>query len=641
MKKIFLFMAFFAAMLLASCSKDEALLNENGENGGLTTAKISVTLPSGGMSARATASDDAAATRCLMQVLDAEGNPLGDNFSDVQSANVSGTTASFTVMLKAGEQYDFLFWADNTATEVTDLKNVSYENGTTIAFAGRLDNAQWSNAGLTAKLTHAVSRVTVHSTTAVTLTEKNDFTLEVPTVYTAYNVATGAVTGESSKYTYTNSAATATANSNLGYFYALVNGDNQALTMQYNGVLGNPEVTVGDVPLKSNCHTTLTGDVYHLGLTDGTITATISEDWTDGEKFFSDYLIDADGTYIVYTAKGLLAWAAYVNAGHWDTNCTLATDIDLTGIEWTPVGIYVGDKPYTGTFDGGNHTITGLTVSKGTTDDFAGLFSYVGEKGSVKNLDLKNVNIKGLSLTGGIAADNLGTIDHCSVSSGTVSTITSIVGGIAGANEKGIITSCHSTCNVNNESPVTFVGGIVGANLEGTVSSCHSSSNVSGRMDVGGIIGSNSGSVTACYFSGTVSGDDRTGGVIGKNESGNVTVCYFTGTVSGNEHVGGIIGVNREYSEVTACYSTGNISGKEQVGGIVGYNSESTVATCFWDNYDGSGIGLDEGIDESIKVNGTNVTWETAQDIMNAVLEYNEWQYVGASATTPPTLSKK
>ena len=613
MKKIFLFMAFFAAMLLASCSKDEALLNENGENGGLTTAKISVTLPSGGMSARATASDDAAATRCLMQVLDAEGNPLGDNFSDVQSANVSSTTASFTVMLKAGEQYDFLFWADNTATEVTDLKNVPYENGTTIAFAGRLDNAQWSNAGLTAKLTHAVSRVTVHSTTAVTLTEKNDFTLEVPTVYTAYNVATGAVTGESSKYTYTNSAATATANSNLGYFYALVNGDNQALTMQYNGVLGNPEVTVGDVPLKSNCHTTLTGDVYHLGLTDGTITATISADWTEGEKFFSDYLIDADGTYIIYTAKGLLAWAAYVNAGHWDTNCTLAADITIpaTGDKqsnWTPVGVfnnYQDNKPYAGTFDGKNFTVSGLTVNDKNKISI-GLFAFVGSEGTVKNLFLKDVYMNGQDGIGGVAGFNIGTIENCSVA-----------GTICGETE---------------------IGGITGVN-NGSVNTCDFSGNISGESGpmLGGVVGYNSrGNITTCHSSGTVSGADYVGGAIGINDGGNITACYFTGNVSGHKRVGGVIGGN-DNGPVVSCYFTGSISGDEKVGGVMGINSRSTVSACYWSNYEGLGIGQGEG--DAIEVDGSDVTWADAQTEMNAALSGYDWQYVGATENTPPTLS--
>ncbi len=594
------------ATLLASCSKDESLMKENGVNGGMTTAKISVTVPSGGMSARATASNDATATRCLLQVLDKDGNLLGDKYSDVRSTSVAGTTAIFTVMLKADEQYDFLVWADNAATEVTDLKNVPYENGTTIAFSQHVDNAVWSANGISCTLNHAVSRITVHSATAVTLTEENNFTLEVPMVYTAYNVATGAVTGESSRYTYTNSTATATANSDLARFYVLVDGDNQALTMQYNGKLENPAVTIGDVPLKPNCHTTLTGDVYNLGLTNTTVTATISDNWTDGEKIFSDYIIDSDGTYIVYTAKGLLAWAETTRITP-SLNCTLAADITMPTVSegetnWTLVG---GDNnQYVGTFDGKNHTIAGLIINH--NEYYIGMFSYIGRNGTVKNLILKDVNIKGEGMVGGVAGCSDGTVENCSVS-GSVSG-DGIVGGIAGVS-RGSISACHSTGTIH-ENGSSAAGGILGFNNHGTVNACYSMSDVSGT--------------------------DLIGGVAGYNYNSTITASYSTGNISGNSKVGGVVG--RNLGSIFVCYSTGNVSGNSEVGGIVGENY-GAVTICYWSNYEGAGIGNETG--ETTKVDGTDVTWINAQEGMNAALGNYEWQYVGASATTPPTLSKK
>ena len=217
---------------------------------------------------------------------------------------------------------------------------------------------------------------------------------------------------------------------------------------------------------------------------------------TDVNVEVQDYTYDeTTNTYTVYTAAGLLAWN---EAAQIDTtlNCTLAADIDMTDIEWTPVG---NDTiRYDGTFEGGDHTITGLTVKQDTTD-YVGLIGYLDTLGKVQNLTLDNVSITGYAR----------------------------------------------------------VGGVVGRNDGGTITDCAVSGNVTGSNDnVGGVVGENYGTVTACYHaSGSVSGSGNyIGGVVGYNWYGNVIACYHaSGSVSGFSSFGGVVGYNR-YSTVTACY---------------------------------------------------------------------------------------
>lgn len=283
------FLALSTVVLITSCSHDNEMLQvTKNDNGGVKAVSITAVLPEN-MMTRAVAADDAAVSRCYMQVLAADGSELGDGHSAVKSMTAAENGYTATVYLKEDESYTFLFWADNATSNVTDLKNVPYANGTTIAWAGKMADQSWSESGITCNLEHAVAHITVHTTTAVTLTDANGFTVNVPTVYSAYNVyeekPVSSATVENG-YTYTDTNSAATDDADLCHFYVLVDGYNQILTMQYNGVLGNPAVQVTDVPLKANCHTTLSGDVCHLGLVSGTITATMQNDWGNDSKDF-------------------------------------------------------------------------------------------------------------------------------------------------------------------------------------------------------------------------------------------------------------------------------------------------------------------------------------------------------------------
>ena len=291
------------------------------------------------------------------------------------------------------------------------------------------------------------------------------------------------------------------------------------------------------------------------------------------------YTVSEDGkTYTVYNAEGLKNIAELVNGGKTDINITLDKNIDLTGKEWTPIGNY--EQQYTGTFDGGNHIITGLTVNQSGTDH-VGLFGTVGKGGMVKDVRLENVNIS--------------------------------------VSDKG-----------------SYLGGIVGES-GGTIENCSVSGSISGSDQIGGIAGGNIGTITACTATGSVSGGQMVGGIVGENsENGAIIACTATGSVLGKDHyAGGIAGYN-DNSTVTACYhAKGNVSGASGVGGAVGENFDGTLTACYW-----SGL-PDNDNGGATKVDGTTVTWQTAVDAMNNALQNagSEWRYELTGAL--PTLKKQ
>ena len=155
-----------AAALLASCSQDDALQSKVNNNEGLKPMTITASLPTDGMQIRAAGDDsgDAAATRCYVQILDKDGNPLEDGNSEPIEMKLEGTTFSTLVYLNGSETYDFLFWADTETTTddqsnaPADLRAVEYTNGETIAWAGKIDNGYWSAGGIEIDLEHVVSR---------------------------------------------------------------------------------------------------------------------------------------------------------------------------------------------------------------------------------------------------------------------------------------------------------------------------------------------------------------------------------------------------------------------------------------------------------------------------------------------------
>ena len=301
------------------------------------------------------------------------------------------------------------------------------------------------------------------------------------------------------------------------------------------------------------------------------------------------YTIESDGSYTVTSADGLMHVADLVNGGKTDINITLDKNIDLTGKGWTPIGTSF-DNSYKGTFDGGGHTITGLTVT--TNDQFVGLFGYLNRAGMVKNVVMEGIQITSnhmFGCTGGVVGYSWGTIENCSVS-----------GSVSG-------TDC--------------VGGVVGSQKAGSIIGCSSSATVKGKHYVGGVAGEKWGTMTACYATGNVTLEIASqknnfgGGVVGLNGGSRVLACYATGNVT----------------------STGSSTGNVHIGGLFG-DSYTTVTACYWKNNQERGY---KTAPESTKVDGTYVTWQKAVDAMNTALQNagSEWRYELNGAL--PTLRKQ
>ena len=324
-------------------------------------------------------------------------------------------------------------------------------------------------------------------------------------------------------------------------------------------------------------------------------------DWADGggESGAAElgYIYDSNtNTYTVYNADGLLAWNEAAQKDR-SINCTLTADIDLTGKDWSPIGTNFYNS-YTGTFDGGGHTIMGLTVT--TNDQYVGLFGRLGKAGTVKNVVMDGIQI---------------------------------------------------TCNHR----LGYAGGVAGFSWGGTIENCSVSGSVSGTICAGGVVGIQwEASITGCSSSATVKGMVQVGGVAGETNSGaTMAACYDTGNVTieidpiNNILGGGLVGFNAG-SSVLACYATGNVTstgsgtGNVHIGGFLGDNY-TTVTAGYWKNNHEQGIGYNkEGIvPEATKVDGTGVTWQNTVDAMNTALQNagSEWRYELNGAL--PTLRKQ
>lgn len=348
----------------------------------------------------------------------------------------------------------------------------------------------------------------------------------------------------------------------------------------------------------------------------------------DKDKGYTD---DGQGNYIVTTAEGLKAVADIANNGNLGINITLTENINLTDMEWTPIGTNYNNA-YTGIFDGNGKTITGLTVTG--SDQYAGLFGRIGSGGTVKNVVLEGVQItsdNSLGSVGGVAGYSYGNIEYCSVS-GSVSV-----------------------------SGISDVGGVVGYQVGGSITGCSSSATVKGTQRAGGVAGAtNSGAIlTACYATGSVTlvsnndiGTYFAGGVVGSNGGSCIQACYawgsVTGSGSGTIYVGGVTGTN-DVGTLTACYhAKGTVKGSDgATGGVAGRNFKDSmlgsgiITACYWgSNGQIQGIGEDQ-----VGTGGTTMVtdgdWTDAMKAMNAALSGTGWLYVPGSGDAPLTLRKQ
>ena len=297
--------------------------------------------------------------------------------------------------------------------------------------------------------------------------------------------------------------------------YAVGGNSYEALTAPQTVAKGEPFIRVelgggnfyfrpqNDVVLEAGNRYTYTVKVNATGLT---LEGCTIGGWEPGQGESGaaedlGYIYDnTTKTYTVYNADGLLAWNEAAQSDP-SLNCALTADINMTGKEWTPVGMSIN---YSGTFDGQGHTITGLNIS--SSSEAVALFGDIGAAGKVMNLQLKDVTYNGSTAMGGIAHGNYGTITACFVM-GTLTNTTNngAVGGIAAINY-GTITACWFNGTITGGSNV---GGIAVFNLNA---------------------GSYSGKITACYWSGDGISDGVWGGydTSGTTKVDNSTVTWQT-----------------------------------------------------------------------------------------------------------------
>ena len=262
-----------------------------------------------------------------------------------------------------------------------------------------------------------------------------------------------------------------------------------------------------------------------------------------------------DDPWLIENAEQLAYLAQQVNNGtdyRW-VHFRLVSDLDLSGKEWTPIGI--NGKSFWGGFNGGGHTITGMTITGDR--DYVGLFGECNNF-TVPSSYIKSVTVKGAKISG-----------H------------SFVGAIAGAGAN--ISDCYSI--ENTICAIRQVGGVCGR-LTGNISGCYNSSSVKGNSTTGGIMG------TASYE--------------GNVGNGVVQYCYNIGTVTVSQQdssVGGITGASADGYNISNCLNCGKITGNgKNVGGIAG-STESRymnfIGNCYY-NSDLNNAGVGKGASNKV-----------------------------------------
>jgi hypothetical protein len=259
-----------------------------------------------------------------------------------------------------------------------------------------------------------------------------------------------------------------------------------------------------------------------------------------------------DDPYQISTVADLQLLMA--SPADWDKYFIQTADINMRGIEMTPVGNDVNN--FTGSFDGQSYIISNVYINMPGSDN-VGLFGEVSG-GQIRNLGVENVNITGRN----------------------------------------------------------YVGGLVGWDDSGSITNCYSTGTVSGYYDVGGLVGLNWSTLTSCYATGLVSGYYSVGGLVGYNGGGTLTSCYATGSVSGGDnsyYLGGLAGEN--YGTIDNCYSTGAVTGRDSsydLGGFVGWgwyygniSSSYFLITSGPDNGNGTPL-----TDEQMKQQSSFIGWD-------------------------------
>lgn len=274
-----------------------------------------------------------------------------------------------------------------------------------------------------------------------------------------------------------------------------------------------------------------------------------------------------------------LLWIS-MNQSEWDKNVDIINDIDLSvSKSWDNEKGFmpIGNKhiPYTGSFNGNNKSISGLTINR-PDSSYIALIGYAGNGAAIQDVKIENAEITGFFAVGSVIGmvDSLATLANCSAT-GNVKGKKGI-GGLAGRN-KGSISS--GTANVTVYASRKWCGGFVGIN-DGTVSSANASGNVSGGGAIGGFVGLNrkNGLISECFATGNADGVDKAvgiGGFAGIVDGGIIKSCYSSGKAGGASNVGGFAGgMGLNGAEIIYCYTNGSVKNVNMIvngtGGFIG-----------------------------------------------------------------------
>jgi hypothetical protein len=276
-----------------------------------------------------------------------------------------------------------------------------------------------------------------------------------------------------------------------------------------------------------------------------------------------------------YQIRTVADWQLLMaSPGDWNQYFIQTADIDMQGIEMTPIGNEANN--FTGSFDGQGYRIKNAVMDMPFSNN-VGLFGYVGTSAYIGNVHLESVNVTGWYGVGGLIGYNdYSTVINCSVT-GAVNGYY-YTGGLIGLNS-AMTTNCYSTASVSGSYSV---GGLMGTNYS-ALESCHASGSVtagSSSQYAGGLVGLNYGSLTDCYATGSTTGATWVGGLAGQHWYGGLTRCYSTGAVDGLTSVGGLIGLSNS-AWINYSYASGVVRGVTDVGGLIGSMSTGGIDCCY------------------------------------------------------------
>jgi hypothetical protein len=601
MRRIFLSAA-IAATVFAGCKKDR----EGGKDGEQPAAPITVVT--------ASAPDDDSGTKVAVSGTDhtvlnwkagdriyiarvQSGTTLDNAFglSAFEAATVNGKNATFTMVsgqkpLVAGDRY--------IACHTNDIGacGAQVDAGALWGFQGTTISQQQTGTSLFAEADNAMFFISAQATATaagaaftfnhVASVFEFEIWTDAPADYPSFqiNSVTAAVTGSQpfiEEWHYNGAPALSADASAASVVASLRNGNNttyHALNATHRKlripVIWNPAVTPS-----GNFTFTL------RPVTGTAITFTRPAQKLDPGKMYRVQLNapstvaigDTPENPFIVSSAALLAKVG-TGADGWGLgkHYRQTANISLSGT-WTPIGSYANQ--FTGSYDGGGYSISGLSIT-GATGDSQGLFGVIGTGGTVKNLAL-TVNISGNDFWyGGVAGYNSGTVLNCYVAGSVAGNYS--IGGVVGFNEGGTVRNCHSSASVTGTG--NFAGGVVGVN-EGTVRNCYATGSVACNEGVGGVTGRNNGSGTVQNCAGlnnsiSASANGSIGRVVGDFTSGTLTGNYGN---TGAMTTGG------------AAYTpTGSATGKDGANVAAGTSSGQLGNQAFW-----TGIGYTMGTGEA------------------------------------------